>query len=319
MGLWKTAQVVGVLATIALLVGLLIKPDPSLDVLWNMLIPLVPASLLISPAIWRNVCPLATLHMVSNRASVSRTLTSRLLPGAGLIGIILLVVMVPARRFLFNTDGTVLAFTIVAVAALAIVLGGLFQLKAGFCNAICPVLPVERLYGQHPLIKVDNPRCVPCTMCTARGCIDLGPTKSIAQTLGDARRSHAWLTSGFGMFAAGFPGFVVGYYTVQDGPLAIAGSVYLNIALWALASYLVTAILVWTFKASVSQAMVLLAATAAGLYYWYAAATVTTAFEMQGIATLSIRVVALTLVAIWLWRAARRAAPNKSHPGAAKA
>ncbi len=314
LGLWRTAQLLGVVATVILLAGLVTQPDLALDILWNVLIPLVPASLLISPAIWRNVCPLATLNLMTNRSSVSRTLTSGLLPSAGAIGIVLLVVMVPARRFLFNTDGLVLAITIAAVAVLALALGGFFQLKAGFCNAICPILPVERLYGQYPLMQVNNPRCVPCTMCTVKGCIDLNPSRSIAQTIGSAHRSHAWLLSGYGVFAAAFPGFVLGYNLTQDGPLATAGSVYLDIAVWALASYLATILLVRLFRASAMRAMVVLAAAAAGLYYWFAADTVTTAFEIQGAPTTAIRVVGLALVAVWLWRAMQRVTHTNSHP-----
>ncbi len=242
-----------------------------------------------------------------------------MLPATGAIGIVLLVVMVPARRFLFNTDGVALAFTIIAVVALAIVLGGFLQLKAGFCNAICPVLPVERLYGQHPLVRVSNPRCVPCTMCTSKGCIDLAPTKSIAQTLGTARRTHAWLGRGFGIFAAAFPGFVVGYYTVQDGPLAIAGSVYLHVALWAIASYVTTMLIVWTFAISAARAVVLLAALAAGLYYWFAADTIATAFNIPSTVTTAIRVAALALVVFWLWRAVPVAGGNHVHGPAATA
>jgi hypothetical protein len=303
---------VGIIATAVLLAGLVVQPDLAIDVLWNILIPLVPASLLVSPAIWRNVCPLATLNTLTNRSAVQRTLTDKVLPGAGMVGIVLFVVMVPARRFLFNTDGVVLLVTIVAVALLAVVLGGFFQLKAGFCNSICPVLPVERLYGQHPLMRVNNPRCVPCTMCIARGCIDLNPGKSIAQTLGNARRSNAWLLTGYGVFAAAFPGFVIGYYTTQDGPLASAGSVYLNVAVWALGSYLAAGLLVRLFRLGAARAMVLLAAVAAGLYYWFAADTITTAFVIQGTATVAIRAAALALVVFWLWRAL----PHRAAAGA---
>jgi nitrite reductase (NADH) large subunit len=309
IGLWRAAQWVGVAATAALLAGLFVQPDLALDILWNVLIPLVPASLLISPAIWRNVCPLATLNTVSNGIAGKRPLAAAMIPRVGLVGIVLLVLMVPARRFVFNTDGVVLALTIAAVAVLAVALGAMFDLKAGFCNAICPVLPVERLYGQHPLVQIGNPRCLPCTMCTSRGCIDLNPGKSIAQTLGAARRSRAWLTSGYGVFAAAFPGFVVGYYTTQDGPWAAAGSVYLHVALWALGSYLAAVILVWLFKASAARATVVLAAAAAGLYYWFAAQTITTAFAIEGAATVAIRAVALALVVVWLWRAV----PHTTH------
>lgn len=301
--LWRTAQIIGVLSLIVLLVGLVLTTELALDVLWNVLIPLVPASLLISPAIWRNVCPLATINMLLNRSAGSRVLKPDIIPTAGMWGIVLLGILVPARRFLFNSDGIALAVTITLVAVAALVLGAFFEFKAGFCNAICPVLPVERLYGQHPMVEIGNPRCNPCTLCTPKGCIDLTPTKSIAQTLGSARRSYAWLMTGYGVFAASFPGFVVGYYTTQDGPLATAGAVYTNVALWAFGSYLATVVLVRAFNANAGRTIVLLAASAAGLYYWFAAATITSAFAMEGILTLGIRVVGLTLVGVWLLRA----------------
>ena len=311
MALWKTAQWAGLIATIGLLVGLVTSPDLALTVLWNILIPLVPASLLISPAIWRNVCPLATLNVWSNRSSGGRVLTTALAPGAGLVGILLLALMVPARRFVFNTDGFVLAITVALVAVLALILGGFFQVKAGFCNAICPLLPVERLYGQHPLLNVGNPRCAPCTHCTVKGCIDLAPRKSIAQTLGAARRSHEWLTTGYGGFAAAFPGFVVGYYSTQDGPLAIAGSIYLHVVLWSLASYVATVVVVRALNMTASLAMVLLAGAAVGLYYWYAGSVIATELGLTGTGTAVLRVAGLTLVAYWLFRAApHRAAGN---------
>ncbi len=308
MALWKTAQWIGLLATVTLLVVMVTNADLALTVLWNILIPLVPASLLISPAIWRNVCPLATLNLLTNRSSGGRILPAEWLPGAGLVGIALLVLMIPARRFVFNTDGLVLAITIALVAVLALVLGGFFQVKAGFCNAICPVLPVERLYGQHPLIEVGNPRCAPCTHCTVKGCIDIAPRKSIAQTLGAARRSHEWLTTGYGVFAAAFPGFVVGYYTTQDVPLSMAGSVYLSVALWSLGSYVATAVLVRGLGLTASLAMVLLAGAAVGLYYWYAGSVIATVFGLAGTGTAVLRVLGLTLVAVWMLRAVPHAA-----------
>ena len=197
--LWKTTQAVGLLATIILLVGLLARPTVALFVLWNVLIPLVPVSLLLSPLIWRNVCPLATISMGLNRKAVTRKLSPEAASRTGMVAVLLLVLLVPARRFLFNTDGMALAIVIVGVALLALILGAFFNAKAGFCNSICPVLPVERLYGQAPLLKTDNARCESCSLCTPRGCIDVAPGKSIAHTVGIAMAGKRWLGTGFGV------------------------------------------------------------------------------------------------------------------------
>ena len=305
--LWLAAQWAGVVITLVLLAGLVVRPEQSLNILWNLLIPLVPASLLVAPMLWRNVCPLATLNLVSNRSGSTAKLSNGWLPRAGLVGMLLLVLLVPARRFVFNTDGTILAITIAAVAVLALCMGLFFDAKAGFCNSICPVLPVERLYGQNPLLRLSNPRCTPCTMCTSKGCIDLAPQQSIAATLGAARGSSHWLLGGYGVFAAAFPGFIVGYGTLVDGPLNSAGSVYLHILLWCLGSYLVVAAATVALRLSAAVAMVVLGTAAAGLYYWYAAATITAAFDLPSVGALVIRVVALALVAVWAMKALPRA------------
>lgn len=206
--LWGAAKLAALASTLVLLTALVLSPDTALDVLWKILIPLVPASLLASPMLWRNVCPLSTLNLAAEHALGSwlpprRPLRGRWATTSGVLGIGLLGALVPARHFVFNTDGPVLALTIAVVAIAALLAGLAFDAKAGFCNAFCPILPVERLYGQRPLIQVGNPRCATCTLC-APACIDLSPVKTVRQVLGPGRRSHAWLTSPFGAFAAAF-------------------------------------------------------------------------------------------------------------------
>ena len=63
---WQWAEGTGVVATVLLLIGLVGWAPVSLTLLWSIAIPLVPASLLIAPQLWRNVCPLATINMSFN-------------------------------------------------------------------------------------------------------------------------------------------------------------------------------------------------------------------------------------------------------------
>ncbi len=305
--LWRVAQVLVLTATVALLAGLFLTPDPALTILWSVLIPLVPASLLISPAIWRNVCPLATLNMFPRGFGTSTT-GPQFVARTGAIGILLLGVLVPARRFLFNNEGAALAVTIIAIAIAALVLGLRYDAKAGFCNAFCPILPVERLYGHNPLLAVHNPRCEPCNFCTTRACIDLSPMKSVCQTLGRARLTYAWLLTPFGTFAAAFPGFVIGYYTSADGPLNSGGAVYLHITIWVAISFAATAIVVAVLNASAGRALPVLSAAAAGLYYWFVSPLVAEALGGAVLLTNLLRLGAFALVATWLFRAACRKA-----------
>lgn len=287
-------------ATVTLIAGFFLAPDISLKLLWSLAIPLVPASLLISPQLWRNVCPLATLNMLPNRPG-GRTLRNGTLAVTGAVGILLLLVLVPARHVLFNTGGAALGVTVIAVALLALFSGGSFDAKAGFCNSICPILPVERLYGQSPLIEIGNPRCTPCTFCTAKGCIDLNPHKSAVITTGPNKTTTYWLRTVYGVFAAAFPGFVIGYYTTVDGALETAGTVYGTIVLWMVASYAVVSGSVMLFQVSNTKGLRILAAVAAGLYYWLAAPGLAEAWGLQDAAIWAIRVPAMLLVVSWAW------------------
>jgi nitrite reductase (NADH) large subunit len=300
---WRTAQLLGLLATVALLATLTLAPTTGLTLLWDVAVPVLPAVFLIQPGIWRNVCPLATLSMITNRRG-GLILDNGRIATAGAFGIVLLALMVPARRFLYNIDGTMLAATIVGVAVIAMALGAVFDKKAGFCSGICPVLPVERLYGQHPMLPVANARCTPCTMCTTRGCLDMAQSKSIAQTLGRERKSHGWLQTPFGAFAAAFPGFILGYNLTRDGDLASAGSVYLTVGLTAAASYGLTQALVRSAKLTSATAIRLLGAIAFGLYYWFAAASVSKHLHFPASAPAGIRAAALLLLLTWLWKSA---------------
>jgi len=302
---WRIAQVMGVVVTLVLIGGFVVKPEFTLPVFWNVLIPVLPASFLIAPALWRGTCPLATLNMMPNSRMGRRALPKHAIPTINAVGIVLLVVLVPARRFLFNEHGIALAVVVVAVAVAALVLGAIFDAKAGFCNAICPVLPVEKLYGQHPLIELGNPHCALCLLCTPKGCMDVAPTKSALQALGPANKSAAWLTTAFGVFAAAFPGFVMGYFTTADGPLSAAPSIYLNVALWAGGSYLVVAVLVWLLKVRAALALPVLAAVSLGLYYWFAAPAVSATLGIVPVGTVVIQSAALVLVGVWLRRATR--------------
>ena len=295
---WTWAQWIGLAATATLLAGLVLRPEATLTVLWDLVIPVLPATFLVAPALWRNVCPLATLNMLSNGLASRRRLVTGVAPWASVVGIALLVVLVPARHFLFNTNGPALAVIIVAVALVAFALGAFFDAKAGFCNAICPVLPVERLYGQRPLLDVDNARCSPCTTCAARGCLDLSATKSVAQTLGPARRTSAWLATPFGAFAAAFPGFVVGYFTVTDGPISQAGAIYGNVVAWMAASWIATALVVTVFRVGFQRALLALGGGSLGLYYWFAAPVIVGATGGGDAAVTTIRALAAILIVV---------------------
>ncbi len=303
--LWGAAQLVVLGITLVLIGGFVLWPDASLNLLWGVLIPILPLTFLLGTGMWRSVCPLATLNMLPNPWKGRRGVSIDHARAAGLVGIVLLFVMVPARRFVFNTNGLMMAATVLAVAVLALVLGFIYDAKAGFCNAICPVLPVERLYGQYPLLSTDNPRCPSCTACTPKTCIDLSPTRSLLETIGPSPSAENWLQRPFGIFAASFPGFVAGYYTTSDVPISQAGGVYLQILAMSALSYAGVFLLAKLTGAQGRIMLPLLAGAAVGVYYWFAAPLIVEALGAPEASGSAIRVVALLVVATWVSSALR--------------
>ena len=298
--LWRLAQLLGVLLTLVLLATLWKAPTLALKVLWDMVIPLLPAVFLVNPHIWRNVCPLATLNDFTGNAPSRRRLEAGMTRAGWIVGIVLLYVLVPARRFLFNENGIALAVTIAVVAVLAVATGLVYGRRAGFCSSICPVLPVEKLYGQARVASLRGVRCSECTVCTPIGCIDLAGPKTVSQTIGPHRRDTGWIRTGFGVFAAMFPGFVLAYFTIENGPISTAPAVYLRVIGFAVASYALVAAVVSVLRMRAARAIPLLGAAAIGLYYWYATPTLVTAYGLPDLALPLLRFVIGALLAFWL-------------------
>jgi hypothetical protein len=306
--LWAIGQSGGMIGLAALLATLVLAPPAALLTLWNVAVPLLPATFFLTPALWRGVCPLSTLNAWGNRLGSPREMTGREAAVIGALGLVLFHVIVPARHLGLNTNGPLLAGALLAIGGVAVGMGVAFSSRSAFCNALCPVLPVERLYGQAPLVQLERGRCSSCSVCTPRGCIDLTDRKAMRQVLGSARHGHAWLTTPFGIFAASLPGFIIGYGLTPDLGTGDAMRVYGATLGGAVASGLVTNALVRSLGASPMRAVAWCAAVSGILYYWFTAAVITANLALPPIATPAIRVIAATGIAAWAARTLRREA-----------
>jgi len=216
------ARAAGVATFAATLVLLLTAPRAGLHLVWNVVVPLVPAILFLAPGAWRNACPLGTMSRAaarrgerrrgrgSNETTAAAAVSRRTQEAAAVAGIALFFVIVPLRHPLFDLDATATAIALVGIAALAILAGSRLPGRAGWCNGACPVLPVERLYGSRPAIVPTDRQCATCIRCVAI----CGDSMSNVSPATGKRRSPRRI-AGL-VFVGALPGFIAGWFRVPD-------------------------------------------------------------------------------------------------------
>lgn len=270
---WVALQSVMFTVGVVLVGLLLFWPAAGIALMWNFLIPIAPALVTISPGLWRNVCPMATMHMLPQKLGISRNIR---MPewgaaGLGLISVILLFVVVPMRRIGLNVDGPLTAIMLLSAAVIAFTMGSLFEMRSGWCTSLCPIHPVERLYGTNPALTFKNARCNLCEGCS-NPCPDSTPELSPTVTSGNRLQQF------LGNFLVGsFPGFVWGWYQVRDyAPDEVDSHAVMITYAWPLIACVVTYLVfrcceyVLRHKPDARATLHrIFAAAAVSTYYWY--------------------------------------------------
>ena len=261
-------------------------------------------------ALWavgrRGISPLSSLNSWENRPGTPRDLSPRETTWLGIGGLLLFLAMVPARHLAFSTDSNALVITIAGVGAIAVACGALFTSRSAFCSALIPVLPVERLFGQAPLVQITRGRSDRCNVCTPSGGIVLADRKAIRQLLGAPRHGAACLRTPFGRFATALPGFIAAYGPIPDTHGSDPLPIYAATLGGSLASHPVSRLLIEFMAMPPARAVCLLAALSGALYYWFAAPVIIAALTLPlPLATL-ILVPAFALIATWTTRTFRQ-------------
>ena len=269
IAVWHGLRVLSVAAAIGLGLLLIVRPQTGLFVLWQLVIPIVPAVFLLAPGLWRNVCPLAALNQLPRLAGFTKGLahSPAIREYSFIVGIVGFFALVSSRKLLFNGDGMATAILLFGALGLAFVGGVLFRGKSGWCSSVCPMLPVQRLYGQTPFVTVPNSHCRPCVGCT-KNCYDFNPKVAyLADQYDDDRRYVGFRR----FFAAVFPGFVLAFYLVPDPPVVTVERMYLEFAAYMAASLAAFTTLETFAKVRANTLTALFAAAAFNIYYWFAA------------------------------------------------
>lgn len=267
---WRLAQVIVWLIGVCILACLLFYPSLGVLLFWNILIPVAPALFVVGVGLWRNVCPLATTNLLPRHLGLSkrRKLSIAQLGKLNLIAVIALYVIVPLRHAIFNNNGIATGIMIIAMAFVGIMMGFIYEWKSAWCSGLCPVHPVEKLYGGNVLLSVANAHCDQCMNCVVP-CPDSTPNihpKSSTKTI-----YHK--ISGL-MIIGGLPGFIWGWFHVPDEitkvTLSIIYSIYKLPILGFCTTLMIYGILSIIIKPKFERILInLFAGMGVSCYYWY--------------------------------------------------
>lgn len=266
---WRAVQVICWLAGFVLLITLFVQPALGITLLWNGLIPVAPFLLVVATGIWRNICPLGTTSLLPDRfgAAGKLKLTPKDQSVLHLAAVILLLLIIPLRHILFNTDGRATGFILILLGAVAFATGLFFERKSAWCAGICPVHPVEKLYGSKPAGKMMNVHCVSCIRCSVPCPDSTQNTRPFLQDESVVTRITEFLLIG------AFPGYIWGWfqtpdYTGQEGWLHLA-QVYGLPLMGGVATTFLYFMLRFFFTVKRTLLIRFFAAAAVSCYYWF--------------------------------------------------
>jgi NADPH-dependent 2,4-dienoyl-CoA reductase/sulfur reductase-like enzyme/ferredoxin len=265
---WQRLRYLSILATLGVFLLLLFRPELGLALFWNFLVILLPAVFFTMPGLWRNLCPLAATNQLPRLFNLTRgwTLSESWKANAYVVGMALFFVLVTCRKIFFNTSGPATAALLGGALLAALVGGFLFKGKSGWCSTFCPLLPVQRLYGQNPQVMIANSHCQPCVGC-AKNCFDFNPTMAPLADQYDDDRHYVGFRR---LFAALFPGFILAYFVVPGCPVIDLSTLLFQTGLYMAASLTVFHLLDHAFRGSLNRIVAVYAAVSLALYYWFA-------------------------------------------------
>ncbi len=307
---WNISRFLTVGVGYGIIITSFTRPQAALFIFWRMIVPVLPILFFIAPGIWRNICPMAALNQAPRMFKFGRALT---LPNwlknySSLIGIILFIIIVPTRKELFNSSGPALGLLLLFAFTAALVGGYFFKGKSGWCSSICPVLSVERLYGQTAFVTVPNNYCQPCVGCV-KNCYDFNPAlANIADHYDTDHRNSLYRR----LFAGAFPGLILAFYVIPDAPQINIVSLYSGIALFMLISLGIYLLLASLLKSSSGRLTALFGAIALNYFYLFnLPIAADTLHQLFGITIPALMIwgtylVIFILSAVWLYRTYRK-------------
>jgi nitrite reductase (NADH) large subunit len=302
---WHGIRIASVLAYLALCVALFIRPAGGQFWFFKVIVPLLPILFFTAPGLWRNICPLAASNQAPRVLGFTRAFTPPdwLRRYGALISIVLFFGITSTRIAFFNTNGAGLSVLLLLTIIAAFSAGIAFKGKSGWCSSTCPLLPLQRVYGQTPFANVPNSHCQPCVGCT-KNCYDFRPSVAYQADLHDPDPSWSAPRK---LFVSALPGYVLGFFLLVNHPGMALPEVYLRLALFFVGSvglfYAVQAML----GLSTTVLIAIWASVAINTFYWFSGITLSDSFAtITGIQVpwlrWPIRAIVLVLSLFWIAR-----------------
>lgn len=265
--IWRIVQGAVWLVGLTILFCLIFFPTLGIHLFWNILIPVAPALLVVSVGLWRNVCPLASTALLPSHLNFSKRkkLILKQSGNLNLIAVIALFLIVPLRHAFFDMSGMTTAILLVSAGILAFIMGSIYEWKSGWCSGLCPVHPVEKLYGLKSGIDLPNAHCGECHRCVTP-CPD--STEGISPLSTQKRMTQK--ISGFLMVGA-FPGFVWGWFQVPDVASVTSFNQLVSVYSYPILGLVATSLIYMIAKSFFDEKRLLpiFATTAVSCYYWF--------------------------------------------------
>jgi len=268
--IWRIVQTAVWLVGITIFISLIFFPDLGVLLFWNILIPVAPALIVVAVGIWRNVCPLASVTLLPRHLGLSKKKKMSLTQHAqlSLVSVIALYLIVPLRHAVFNTSGHATAILLTIAALTGLIMGFFYDWKSAWCSSLCPVHPVEKLYGGNVVFSMPNAHCEQCVNCVIP-CPDSTPNNHPKAS----QKTIYHKISGF-LIIGGLPGFIWGWFHVPDesGVNTIAGipDVYKMPIAGLAASLILYIVLTNLLNKKYDRTLTaVFAASGVSCYYWY--------------------------------------------------
>jgi len=202
---WVTAARVVMILAFAATIPTLPGVEDGNRLFWTCAIAILPLFWIVGGYhLWRRICPLAVfaqLGRLLGKAGSRRT-GKWLARNYLYLQLGFLVTALSLRLIATNGSAVWLAGFVAAATLLAIVIGFLYTGKT-WCNFVCPVGFVEKVYTEPSrLMGESNSQCAPCTACK-KNCPDIDLEQGYWREMNDSPRRLSYFA---------WPGIVFAFY-----------------------------------------------------------------------------------------------------------